>query len=100
MDKGSHCFTQLGPSNLLEEYMSQFLDTKVASQRYHMELFDKKLLETTAFEDHNLVYTIKIVSCNKRYPCMVCYKKLWITGPLYIQEISHLTIASINLYIP
>ena len=33
---------QLGPPNPLEECISQFLDTKVASQRCHMELFNEE----------------------------------------------------------
>ena len=41
MDKGSHCLTQLGPPNPLEECMSQFSDTKVASQGCHIELLMK-----------------------------------------------------------
>ena len=48
MNKGSHCLTQIGPPNPFEECMSQFLDTKVESQRCYMELFDKKLMESTA----------------------------------------------------
>ena len=34
---------KLGPPNPLEECMSQFSDTKLGSQRCHMELCDEKL---------------------------------------------------------
>ena len=60
--------------------MSQFSDTKVASQRCHMELFGEKLMESTTFGDYSLVHSIIIAVCNKRYPCTVCHTKLWITG--------------------
>ena len=57
-----------------------------------MELFNEKPTESITFRDHNLVHSIRIVVCNKRYPCTVCHTKLWITGPCYVQEMSHLTI--------
>ena len=53
---------QLGLPDPLEEYVNQFLDTKVARQYYHMELFDKELIKPTALGDHNLVHSIKIVA--------------------------------------
>ena len=57
-----------------------------------MELFDEKLMKSTTFGDHNLVYSIRIVACNKRYPYIVCHIKLWITRLCYAQEMSHLTV--------
>ena len=75
---------QLGPPNPLEKCMSQFSDTKVASQRCYMELFNKKLIESTTPGDHNFVHSIRIAVCSKRYPCMVCHTKLWITVPCYV----------------
>ena len=95
MDKGSHCLTQLGPLNPLEECISQFSDIKVASQRCHMELFNEKLTKSTTFGDHNLVHSIKIMLCNKMQPCTVCHTKLWITEPCHAQEMSHFTIRNI-----
>ena len=53
-----------------------------------MELFDEKLTKSTTFGDHNLVQSIRIVVCNKRYPCIVCHLKLWITRPCHVQETS------------
>ena len=94
IDKKSYCLIQLGPPNPLDEYMSQFSDTVVASQTCKMELFDKKLIESTIFGDHNLVHSIRIVVCNKRYPCMVCHIKLCITGPCDMQETSHFTVST------
>ena len=64
--------------------MSQFSDTKVANQKCHMEHFDEKLMESSAFADHNLAHSIRILVCNKRYPHTVCYMKLWITGPNHV----------------
>ena len=90
---------QLGPPNPLEKYMSQFYDTKVANQRCHMELIDEKLMESTTFGDHNLVHSIRIVVCNKKYPCIMCHTKLWTIGPCYAQETSHLTVGNIILSI-
>ena len=95
--KGSHCLMQLGPPNPLKECISQFLDTKVAIQRCHMELFDEKLTESTTFGDYNLVYFIRIVVYNKRQPCTVCHIKLWIIGPCYMQETRYLTIGNVML---
>ena len=82
----------LGHQTLWKIVHESVLDTKVASQRCHMELFDEKLMESTTFGDHNLVHSIRIVACNKKYPCTVCYTKLWITGPCHMQETSHLTV--------
>ena len=59
---------QLGLTNPLEECMSQFSDTKVASQRCHMELFNEKLMESTTFGDYSLVHSIRIAVYNKKYP--------------------------------
>ena len=42
--------------------MSQFLDTKVAYQICHMELFDEKIMKSTALGDHNLVQSIIIMA--------------------------------------
>ena len=53
--------------------MSQCSDTKVASQRCYMHLFNEKLTESTAFGDHNLVHSIRTVACTKKYPCTVCH---------------------------
>ena len=58
MDKISHSLMQLGGPNPLEECMSQFKDTKVASQRCHKEIFDKKLTKSTSLEDYNLVHPL------------------------------------------
>ena len=89
----------LGPPNPLEECMSQFLDTKLASQRWHMELFDEKLTKSTTFGDRSLVNSIGIEVCNKRYPCIVFHTKLWITEPCHVQKTSYLALTSIMLYI-
>ena len=90
---------QFGLPNPLEEYMSQFLDTKLGSQRCYMELFNENLTKFTTFGDHNLVHYIIIAVGNKINPCMVCHTKLWITGLYHMQEMSHLTVASIMLHI-
>ena len=74
---------QLGPLNPLEECISQFSDTKVASQRCHIELFGEKLTKCTALGENNLVTSIITAVHSKGYPCMVCYIKLWITGLCY-----------------
>ena len=70
-DKESHYIMQFGPPNPLEKCMIQVLKTKIAIKRCHIELFDKKLMKYTTFGNYNLIYYIKIVSCNKRYPCTV-----------------------------
>ena len=89
---------QLELPNPLEKYMSQFSDTKVASQRCQMELFNENLTVFNAFGAHNLVHSIKIVAYNKRYPCTVCHMKLWITGPCHAQKTSYLTVKNIILF--
>ena len=89
---------KLGSPNPLEKCTSQFLDTKVASQSCHMELFDKKFMKSTTFGDHILVYPIRIAAYNKGYPCTVCHIKLWITGPCHVQETGHLTIENHMLH--
>ena len=63
-DKRSHFPVQFGQPNPLEEGMNQFSDTKVASQRCYIELFDEKLTKFTSFKDHNLVHSIRIVVYN------------------------------------
>ena len=68
MDKVSHYCTQLGPPNPLEECMSQFLDTKVASQMCYMKHFDDKFTKSTTFRNHNLVHSIRIAAINRKYP--------------------------------
>ena len=83
MEKESHYRMQLGPPNPLVECITQSLDTKVARKRCHMELFDDKLTRSTSFGNQNLVHSIRIVVCKKRYSCAVYYIKLRITGPLY-----------------
>ena len=90
---------KLGLTNPLEECISQFSDTKVASQRCHMELFKEKLMESTTFGDYSLVHSIKIAVNNKKYRCTVCYTKLYITGPSHVQETSHFTIGNVMLRI-
>ena len=74
-------------------------DTKVDSQRYHMELLNEKITKSTSFEERNLVHSIRIVACNERYPYILCYTKLWITGPCYAQKMSYLTVGNIVLCI-
>ena len=86
---------QFSLPNPLEECMSQFLDTKVASQRCHMELFYEKLTESTILGDYNLVHSIRIAVYNKNYPCTICHIKLWITGLYHAQEMSYLTVGNI-----
>ena len=75
-----HCLTQLEAPNPLEECTSQLPNTKVASQRCHMELFNKNLTRSTTFGDHSLIHSISI---------SVCHKKLWITGPCTKKDLSH-----------
>ena len=82
--KRSHCITQLGPLNLLQECISLFPDAKEASQRYHIGLLYEKLTKSTSFRDHNLVHSIRIAVYNKKYPCMVYHTKLYITGPHHV----------------
>ena len=79
--------------------MSQFPDTKVASQRCHMELFDDMLMKCTTFGNHNLAHFIRIVACNKRYLCMVCHIKIWITEASHVQKMSHLTVVNSMIHI-
>ena len=76
IDKGSYCLIQLGLTNPLEKCKTYFPDTKVASQRCHMELLKQKLTKLTTLGDHNLVQSIRIMVYNKKYPCMVYYAKL------------------------
>ena len=64
-----------------------------------MELFNDKLTKSTIFGDHNLIHSIGNVVCNKRYHPMVYHTKLQITGPCYVQEISHLTVVHIMIRI-
>ena len=67
MDEWSYYIMQLGPPNPLEECTSQLLDTKVASQRCHMELIDLKFMKSTGLGEYNLVHSIKTVVYSKRY---------------------------------
>ena len=50
---------QLGLPDPLEECMSQFKYTKVASQWCHIELFDEKLVKSITLGDYNLFHFIK-----------------------------------------
>ena len=68
MNKESHCFMQLGPPDPLKECMSQFLDTKIASQWFYIVLFNRKLTKCTTLVDHNLAHSIRISVCNKGTP--------------------------------
>ena len=85
--------------NSLKEYMSQFSDTNMASQRCYIKLFDENLVNSTAFGDHSLVHYIRIAVCNKKYLFTVCNIKLQIIGQCHVQEMSHMIVASIILHI-
>ena len=93
MNRQRKALSKLGLPNPLEKCMSQLPDTKVTSQRCHMELFVEKLMKSTTLGDHNLVHSIRIAVCNETNPCTVYHMKLWITGWCYVQETSYLTVS-------
>ena len=99
MDKWSYWLIQLRKLDPLKKCMSQFPDTKIASQGCDMELINEKTTKFTTFGDHNLVNSIRSIACNNKYPCKVYHIKLWITRLCYVQETVHCTVTSILLHV-
>ena len=64
-----------------------------------MKLFNVELTKFTTLGDYNIVHSMRIVACNKRYSYKVCPMKYWINRPYHAQKNSHLTVSNIILHI-